>query len=268
MRSVRSVISAVTPGLPSRSPPIQLPQRRNAPTRGGRAPVRTGVRACAGATARRRIQRGVQRPASRGASVNSVASKNGHRRPDLVERRRGDRPQVGRPPQERDLLAQPATDLAILGRGQARIVEPREQDARSDAGRPGSSGGGPRSGARSGPGDHGRPASCASSSASVRPERAQPADRLRDRIVQDAVARRPLASAQRPDAAARLGQVDQLEVQREGADDGLGRRPGRGPPGRRPGARARRGRPSGGARSSGGGCARRGRTGPVRPARR
>ena len=40
IRNVRSVISAVTPGLPSRSPPIQLPTRRNAPTRGGRVPVR------------------------------------------------------------------------------------------------------------------------------------------------------------------------------------------------------------------------------------
>ncbi len=41
-------------------------------------------------------------------------------------------------------------------------------------------------------------------------------------IVEDAVAGRALASAQRPDAAAGLDQVDQLEVQREGLDDRLG----------------------------------------------
>ena len=40
MRNVRSVMSAVTNGLPSRSPPTHDPKRRKAGTRGGRVPVR------------------------------------------------------------------------------------------------------------------------------------------------------------------------------------------------------------------------------------
>ena len=52
----------------------------------------------------------------------------------------------------------------------------------------------------------------------VRPaEAAQPGDRVGDRIVEDPVARRALAPPQRPDATARLGQVDEAEVEREGA---------------------------------------------------
>ena len=39
-RAASLVTSAVTPGLPSRSPPIQVPQRRNGRARGGRVPVR------------------------------------------------------------------------------------------------------------------------------------------------------------------------------------------------------------------------------------
>ena len=52
-------------------------------------------------------------------------------------------------------------------------------------------------------------------------EPAQAGDRIGDRIVEHAIPRRPLAPAQRPHPAARLGQVDQPEIEREGADDGL-----------------------------------------------
>ena len=58
---------------------------------------------------------------------------------------------------------------------------------------------------------------------SVRPGSAQRADGLGHRIVEDAVARGPLAAPERPDPPARLDEVDQLEVEREGADDRLGR---------------------------------------------
>ena len=54
------------------------------------------------------------------------------------------------------------------------------------------------------------------------PEPAEPGDRVRDRTIEDPVARRALAAAQRADAAARLGKVDQPEVERERGDDGLG----------------------------------------------
>ena len=51
----------------------------------------------------------------------------------------------------------------------------------------------------------------------------QPGDRVRHRVLQHAVARRTLAPAQGADAAARFGQVDEPEVEREGADHGLRR---------------------------------------------
>ena len=54
------------------------------------------------------------------------------------------------------------------------------------------------------------------------PQPAQPGDGVGDRVVEDAVARRPLAPAQGPDPTARLGQVDQPEVERERPDDRLG----------------------------------------------
>ena len=52
---------------------------------------------------------------------------HGHRRAHLVERLGGHGAQVGGPPQERDLLAQPAADLAVLRRGEPRVVQPLEE---------------------------------------------------------------------------------------------------------------------------------------------
>ncbi len=51
----------------------------------------------------------------------------------------------------------------------------------------------------------------------------EPPHGVADRVVEDAVTRRPLAPAQRPHAAMRLGQVDEPEVERERADHSLGR---------------------------------------------
>ena len=50
----------------------------------------------------------------------------------------------------------------------------------------------------------------------------QPDDGLGHGVIEHAVTGRPLAAPQRPDPATGLGQVDQLEVQREGFDDRLG----------------------------------------------
>ena len=55
------------------------------------------------------------------------------------------------------------------------------------------------------------------------PEPAQARDGVRHRIVEDPVARGTLAPAQRPDTTARLGEVDEPEIEGEGGDDGLGR---------------------------------------------
>ena len=111
-----------------------------------------------------------------------------------------------------------------------------------------------------------RPSS-SSRSAIVRAAAAQRDHGLGHGIVEDAVAGRPFAAAERPDPAARLGQVDELEVQREGLDDRLGATRGRGPRGPRRAGAAPRGRRPGAGRSPAGGRARRARTGPGRPAR-
>ena len=55
------------------------------------------------------------------------------------------------------------------------------------------------------------------------PQAAQPGDGVGDRVGEDPVACGALASTQRPDPAARLGQIDEAEIEREGADDGLRR---------------------------------------------
>src|SRR3972149_1424366 len=96
MRSVWAVTSAVTLGLPSRSPPIHEPQRRKAGTRGGRAPGRP--RAAAGGA---------------GRAPGEWARPHG--------------PEAGRAPQDGDLLAQPAADVAVFVGRQAKVVQPLEQ---------------------------------------------------------------------------------------------------------------------------------------------
>ena len=53
------------------------------------------------------------------------------------------------------------------------------------------------------------------------PEAAQPGDRVGDRVREHPVPRRALALSQSPHPAAGLGQVDQPEIEGEGADDGL-----------------------------------------------
>ena len=144
-----------------------------------------------------------------------------HGRPDLVERCRADDAQVGGPPQQRDLLAQPAPRLAVLRRREPGIVESREEDGAAserDERRPASRLG--RVGGEDGPD---RQPTDEGIELGIRPaEPAQPGHRIRHRIVEDAVARRALAPAQGADATTRLGQVDQPEIERERPDHGLG----------------------------------------------
>ena len=63
-----------------------------------------------------------------GSTVNSVASKNAIAVRTSSSGVGRDDAQVRGPPQERDLLAQPAPDLAVLDGRQARVVESVEQD--------------------------------------------------------------------------------------------------------------------------------------------
>ena len=193
------------------------PRRPGTGPSGRRRPTHPATPA---APAGRRVQRAVEDPRQSRREREQRRIEEGHRRPHLVERGRGDRSQVRGPPQERDLLAQPAAHVGILGRREARVVHAGEQVAAApqrDQDRPPSGFGG--MGGQDG--RHGHRADLGIE-VGVRPtERAQPPDRLAHRVVQHAVPCRPLASTQRPDASARLGQVDELEVQGERADDGF-----------------------------------------------
>ena len=100
----------------------------------------------------------------------------------------------------------------------------------------------------------------ASSCSSVRPRRRRVATASADRIVEHAIARGPLAPAQRPHPATRLGQVDQPEIEREGTDDAPRRRRDRARAAPRRAGRARAGRRRGGGRSSASGSVRPART--------
>ncbi len=82
----------------------------------------------------RRIQGRIERPVQPRDDREQRGVEEGHRGPDLVERGRADDAQVGRPPQQRDLLAQPAPNLAIVRRGEPGIVQPGEQDGTSPQG--------------------------------------------------------------------------------------------------------------------------------------
>ena len=147
---------------------------------------------------------------------------HGHRRPHLVERLGRDGAQVGGPPQERDLLAQAPPDLAILRRRQTRVVEALEEGGAPSQ----RDEGGPPSGLGRMGGQDRRDAQAGQRGVQlgVGPAGgAQRRDRLGDRVVQEPVPCGALSPTKRPNAPARLGQVDELEVERERLDDRLGR---------------------------------------------
>ena len=209
----------MTVGLPSRSPPIHVPQRRNAGTRGGRVPVRP--LSAAGPPRRRAVvEGGVHRAVQAGHEREQRRVEERHRGPHLVERRRDDRPQIGGAPHDRDLLAQPAPDLPVLGRRQARIVESLEQRGDSpqrDKQRPPASLGRVRGEDWR---DH-QPFDRTVELVIGSTQPPQPADGVGERPVQHPAARGTCPPRQRADALPFLGEVHQLEVEREGADDGL-----------------------------------------------
>ena len=169
----------------------------------------------------RRVERRIERPVQPRDDGEQRRVEEGHRGADLVERRRADQAQVRCPPQQRDLLAQAAAHLAILRRRQARIVEPGEEDgAAAERDERGPAPGLGRVRGEDGPD---REAPDERVELLVGPaEAAQARDGMADRIVEDAIARGTFAPAQRPHPAARLGQVDQPEIEREGTDDRLG----------------------------------------------
>ena len=158
------------------------------------------------------------RPVERGTTVNRVSSKN-------ASAVRTSSSGVGAPPrrsrgapQERDLLAQAAAEVGDPRRGESRVVEALEQPPASAAARRAASVAGPRWDGRSGPGG-------------PRPHEPGPRSRRRARSPRAArpprraTRRRPALRAtrarrERPYALPLLGEVDELEVERERAGHG------------------------------------------------
>ena len=137
-----------------------------------------------------------------------------HRGADLVDRRRGAAPQLRGPPQDGDLLAQLSTEVAVGGWREARVIGPLEQQ-RDPAQRDQD---GPASRLRGVRGEDRMDAH-----ASQRLAGPGPAQRRPDSGALGSARRRPRPPRGAPDAVPRLGEVDQLEVQAEGADDAFER---------------------------------------------
>ena len=166
MRGTWRVSSAVTVGLPSRSPPIHEPQRRNAPTRAGRVPVRPASVASTPSTAPAGfgpraaarlgldpVERPVEGPVDARHDPEERLVEEGQGRPDFVDRARRQPSDRRRPPQDADLLAQPPADLGVVGWPRAADRPAARRAGSSAAARSASSAAAPRSDGRSGPGE-------------------------------------------------------------------------------------------------------------------
>ena len=237
-RHVRGHARVAVPVRPD--PRAEPKQRRSRPT--GRVPVRPaspGDRPGSPAF-RRRARRAPGRwPArSAGSTVNSVSSK-------IASAERTSSSGVGamarrsavchsRVISSRRRRRRSASSSGVVS-GSSR----HRAAAGSGAGRPAGSGAAPRWGGRSGPGG---PRSARAGPRRRRGpwRRRRRVDRLADGVVDRPAARPAGARAQDPDALPFLGEVDELEVDRERLADGGELRRGRGRRSRRPGARDRR----------------------------
>src|SRR6185503_6253979 len=129
-----------------------------------------------------------------------------HRGPDLVDGRWGTAAQLGGLPQDRDLLAQLATQLAVARRGQARVVRPL-QEVRDPAQRDEDGAASRLRGMRREDGIDPHPGD---RSPRIAAAQGAPEPRSLGRAAGGASAPRRTANA-----VAGLGQVDQLEVEAE-----------------------------------------------------
>ena len=167
------------------------------------------------------VQRTVERAQQAGREGEQRLVEDGHRRAHLVQGRWSRRAEVGGPPEEGDLLAQPTPDLGVLDPRQARVVQPggeirdaalcREQ--------------GPSASLRRVRGEHRRHAESLDQGRDVGRRvagGAEAPDDISDRVGQHAVAGGALAPAKRADPIALGRDVEQPKVEREGSDHGFG----------------------------------------------
>ncbi len=183
------------------------------------------------------VQRGISVAIEPGDHREHGLIEERERRPDLIERRHRRGPQVGGPPQQRDLLAQTAADIAVLGGSDVSIGQPGEEPvdtAERDEDRPPAGLGRMRGEDRRDP----QPVQRHPDVVVGCPGAPQPVDGGGQRVVgplaggtgtraaRPAVRRAPATFAIRsprgPNQLALLGEVDEAEIEAEGADDDFG----------------------------------------------
>ena len=128
-------------------------------------------------------------------------------RPNFVEWRRANGSEVRRSPQDRQLFAKPAAELAILRRTQGSVVAALEEPAPSSL--------------RRVCGQHGAYEQAPDrllDFARRPPSVGEPLNGLAERVPDEGLSGAPLPAADRAQALALLGQVRQLEEQAEGTD--------------------------------------------------
>ena len=176
-----------------------------------------------GAALRQPVQRRVDGPVHPRHDGEQRLVEEGQAGPDLVERGGRDGPDLGRPPERRDLPAEMPADLGVLVRGHIRVGEPFEQAAdppeRDEQGAPPRLGRVRREDRRHDePAEQGIDARWGIGRHLRGPEASE---RLGDRPV-GGPTRRPMSGApERPHPVPLLGQVDELEVEGERAGEGL-----------------------------------------------
>ena len=193
-------------------PAAPLDERRNeGRPRAGRPAVRRG----------RRIERPVEAAVQERHGAEERLVEERHRRPHLVEGRRLGEPERRRPPEDRDLLAQPSPQLGVLLWRQAAVVEPlHERGAavqREEEGPPA----GLRRMRREDRGDR-EPLQMCAQGRTRRLLAGQLGERPGGRAFDARAASRSRTAAQGPHPMALLGEVGELEVEREGADERVG----------------------------------------------
>ena len=209
IRAVCSVIVAVTNGLPSRSAPIQLPNRRNAGASGAIDPDASPCSAT------------VERPVHTRRQAEQRLVEHRRARSHLIQRLHGLAAKRRGTPEQVDLLAEPPPGLGMRRCAEAGAVEGVELGA--DAAQ--------RLGDRPPPGlgRMRRQDRCTSSRPSSSPRRCGPiACPRRGHGSCEGLAHwlgTGVALAQRADPLVLLGQVRQVEIHSEGARDRLGTRP-------------------------------------------
>jgi hypothetical protein len=204
-----------------------------------RAPAKEGVdvrRSCAcrfgiggfAVAAWRPVERGVREAVETRDDTEERLVEERQRGPDLVERCRGDGSKVGGPPQQRDLLAEPPTQVAVLGRGQIAIVQPgedpidaAEREEQGSAAGLRRVGGEDRRDTQSGEEPVELVGACAGPTWPAG-SAAELGQRARDRIGGRSIARRTFPPPGGPDPVTLLGEVHEAEVEAEGPDDDLG----------------------------------------------